>query len=451
MQQSMNKWGTYGVDVAKPLRLEEEPNTPINTPFYSHINSSTQDNREPLTKNIENNSIDNSQEYNHSIDNNSLFNNAINNNADYSIDNNNEIPKEENAINQENLELEKQNLIQKVLSKVILNKKVKQTFETPMIFESVRDANTILKVERKISDYLILIASFFFLTTLTLIILIIVLLPLKEKDPYLVTFANSTENFALIQKANSSITANKALVRQLLGAYILNRELINRIDDKERQEIVREQSSNEVWQTFENLVAHENSIYTNEKLTRNVKIVNIALIKKGYANADVEVTLYDTGIVKSIKRYRIIVGYTFEPIEIDFVSMPKNPTGFQVYGYSVTEIAVIKELDKENQVENPSSNQSKIHYKDNNETNNVNDYGYKQDKQGDGLEPNHSLMTPKTLEPNQNNANNQKDLLKQEGVNNPNYLPKQEKSHSTPLLPNPSNQSNLPNPFKAVQ
>ncbi|MDO7253080.1 type IV secretion system protein [Helicobacter cappadocius] len=245
--------------------------------------------------------------------------------------------------------------------------KIRAKFKINSVFESVQDAGSIFKIERKIGDYLILIALFFFLTSFIEFIIILTLLPLKEKEPYLVTFTNDTQSFAIIQKADQSITANEALNRQLLGAYILSRESINRIDDKQRNEIVREQSSPEVWNVFERIIAQEDSIYSNENLTRVVKIVNIAIIKKGYANADVSISLFYNGILKSEKRYRIVISYKFKTLAIDYKSLPKNPTGFTVTGYSITEIATIKDLDEENKI---SHSKSRIKYQNNKEKNN---------------------------------------------------------------------------------
>ncbi|MFC3848502.1 type IV secretion system protein [Helicobacter baculiformis] len=223
----------------------------------------------------------------------------------------------------------------------------------PSVFpENVAEMRSVFKMERKLIDYLLIISIFFFITTCLLVIAIIILLPLKEKEPYLVTFATSTQNFAIVQRADKKISANEALVRQLIGAYILNRESITHVKQNEAQrfESIRYQSSYDVWKTFENLVAYHDSIYTNENLTRDVRIINIALIKKGYANADIEVNLYNQGLLESKKRYRVILTYKFLPIKIDFTSMPLNPTGFEVEGYSVTEIATLKELDIKHQI-----------------------------------------------------------------------------------------------------
>lgn len=238
--------------------------------------------------------------------------------------------------------------------------KIRSKFHSNSVFETVQDAGSIFKMERKIGDYLILIALFFFSISFIEFITIFTLLPLKEKEPYLVTFTNDTQSFAIIQKADQSITANEALNRQLLGAYILSRESINRIDDKQRNEIVREQSSLDVWNMLEKIIAQEDSIYSNENLSRVVRIVNISIIKKGYANADVSISLFYNGILKSEKRYRIIISYKFKTLAIDYKSLPKNPTGFTVIGYSITEIATIKDLDENNKV---TQSQSRIKYK----------------------------------------------------------------------------------------
>lgn len=288
---------------------------------------------------------------------------AIENNEDISAE---EIDLEEKIkISKNNSIFKKiQSTIQSIKNKTqdLVLPKIRSKFKSSSVFETVQDAGSIFKIERKIGDYLILIALFFFLTSFIEFVIILALLPLKEKEPYLVTFTNDTQSFAIIQKADQSITANEALNRQLLGAYILSRESINRIDDKQRNEIIREQSSPEVWNVFERIIAQEDSIYSNENLTRVVKIVNISIIKKGYANADVSISLFYNGILKSEKRYRIVISYKFKTLAIDYKSLPKNPTGFTVTGYSITEIATIKDLDEENKV---NSSKSRIKYKDN--------------------------------------------------------------------------------------
>ncbi|RKV07696.1 hypothetical protein DDP43_02365 [Helicobacter pylori] len=247
----------------------------------------------------------------------------------------------------EPIQEKKERIFKNFFSRIGFDKSIAPT----MLFEEVRDASVIYHL-----------ACFFFGTTALLIILLIVLLPLKQKEPYLVQFSNNKENFALVQKADSTITANKALIRSLVGAYVLNRESITHIEqhEKMRQNTIKEQSSNEVWYEFEKLIAHYDSIYTNPLLTRKVKIANIYL-DKDLAYIEIEVSLYHSGELESLKRYKVVMSFEFKKQEINFDSMSLNPTGFIVTGYDVTEIAILKDLDEKNKVKDDGVKSRIIH------------------------------------------------------------------------------------------
>ena len=242
------------------------------------------------------------------------------------------------------------------------------------IFEKVNDARSLYLLEKTIHKNIIYVAFFFFATTIVCLFLIIALFPLKEKEPYLVGFSDVAQNFVTIEKADSVITSNEALVRSLIGAYILQRESINHIDDKKRFKIVKEQSSSKVWNNFEAIVSQEKSIYTNKSLMREVEIINIAKWKDGYSNVDVVIRLLniETGMrLESEKRYRIIIVYRFEKQKISFDNININPTGFKVIDYAITQIAVIKELDKNKQV---TKDDIKSKIQDNKQSNQIDDY-----------------------------------------------------------------------------
>ncbi|EFR45906.1 VirB8 protein [Helicobacter cinaedi CCUG 18818 = ATCC BAA-847] len=269
------------------------------------------------------------------------------------------------------------------------------------IFDTIQDANSVFAAEKKTYDFVINLNKLLIAIVVIELILIITLFPLKEKEPYLVGFSNATQNFVHIEKANETITANEALIRNLLGSYIINRETINHFDDEERYEVIRMQSTGKVWKVFENIVAQENSVYGNSHLTREVKIVNIAKWKNGYANAEVAITLLSQGIIQSQKRYKITIMYKFNTIDIDFDSLPKNPTGFEVQEYAVTEIATIKELEEENKVD-PKTQKSKIKKADKSDSNDfLRQYQYNDSSQRQNNEP---KPQPQNL-PTQSNTN----------------------------------------------
>lgn len=292
------------------------------------------------------------------------------------------------------------------------------------IFERVNDARSIFLTERNIHKNIIYIAFFFFLTTIVCLILIISLFPLKEKEPYLVAFSEASQNFVTIERADSTITSNEALVRSLIGSYIINRETINHIDDKKRYDVVKNQSSPRVWKNFESIIAQEKSIYTNANLIRDIEIINIAKWKDGYSNVDVVIKLYNSQgmYLESEKRYRIIIVYKFQKQKITFDNISINPTGFQVLDYSITQLAVIKELDSNKKVGKDSIN-SKI--KEDKQSSNIDDY-----IQNDiNLNMPSSNQTNPAKEPTKENSTylNIDDYMR----NNPNIFP-QNQNNNTP-------------------
>ncbi|WQT08432.1 type IA DNA topoisomerase [Helicobacter pylori] len=151
--------------------------------------------------------------------------------------------------------------------------------------------------------------------------------------------------------------------KKLVASYVNNRENISNIKEQNEiaHETIRLQSAFEVWDFFEKLVSYEHSIYTNINLTRKISIINIALISKTQANIEISAQLFNKEKLESEKRYRIIMTFEFEPIEIDTKSVPLNPTGFIVTGYDVTEIAILKDLDEKNKVKDDGVKSRIIH------------------------------------------------------------------------------------------
>ncbi|RDU65776.1 virulence protein [Helicobacter didelphidarum] len=201
------------------------------------------------------------------------------------------------------------------------------------------DPNYIFRIERNIKSYM-----FLWILTLSLIIVFLVigyfiLLPLKQKEPYLVFFSNADTNFVRVEQANYNIRADEALLKSIIATYLLNRETINRIDDIERYEKVRQQSSKEVWGIFEKIVKQDGSIYSSKDVYRNIKIINLSILSNNVANIDfVSTTRAGISNKSLMKRYRATIGYDFVNQELSFESVPENPSGFLVKGYALTEI-----------------------------------------------------------------------------------------------------------------
>ncbi|TSA85750.1 type IV secretion system protein [Helicobacter mehlei] len=208
------------------------------------------------------------------------------------------------------------------------------------------DLNSVFRVERKNTAIAYKLIALLAFVSLSQAIALVILLPLKETQHHFVDFANQDKHYAIIQRADESITSNQALVRSLVGTYVLNRESINHIDDQIRYEAVRLQSSQKVWEVFENLVASKHSIYTNAKMDRDIKIINIALLKdsnaQNIASVQIVARLFHEGKLTYEKRYHITLSYAFVTPKLDYEPMPKNPTGFEVNAYSIVELNSLK-------------------------------------------------------------------------------------------------------------
>ncbi|GAA9130482.1 hypothetical protein HpHA170_05160 [Helicobacter pylori] len=143
------------------------------------------------------------------------------------------------------------------------------------------DLSSVFEIQRKNTQIAYRLAIGGLIGIIALSIVIFIMMPLKENTPYFIDFANSDKHFAVVQKADTKVDYGEAFLRSLVGSYIMSRETINHIDDKIRlNETIREQSSEEVWKTLEQLVSGKGSIYSNSNMDREIKIINILSISK---------------------------------------------------------------------------------------------------------------------------------------------------------------------------
>ena len=202
-----------------------------------------------------------------------------------------------------------------------------------------KDPNFIFALERNIRQYMFLLNIIFAIIIILLIVSIFMLVPLKKTEPYLVYFSDAQTNFVRVEPANYDIRGDEAMLKSIIAGYVKNRETINRINDIERYEETRMQSKASVWNTFYSLVSQSNSIYATKGIYREIKIINSSILSKNVATVDFVATVIQSGTAqKSFKRYRATLNYGFEEQEINFDSLPQNPTGFIVNEYALTEV-----------------------------------------------------------------------------------------------------------------
>lgn len=205
-----------------------------------------------------------------------------------------------------------------------------------------KDPNYLFVLERNIKAYMLYTILILGVITILLSISIIVLTPLKETKPYLMFFSTPETNFVRVEPANFNIRSDQQLMKNILAGYVKNREMINRVNDIERYEIIRIQSSKKVWDGFNTLVTQPNSIYTSKNTYRDVKIINVTILSNSVATVDFVTKIFNqTYNLIEAKKYRASIKFEFKPNEDIYSSTIQNPTGFSVVEYTLTDIVNI--------------------------------------------------------------------------------------------------------------
>ena len=198
-----------------------------------------------------------------------------------------------------------------------------------MAFEERKiDPNFIFRAERSIKAYMFYTIIALAVVSVSLAVAIALLTPLKETKPVLLKFSDGDSRFVTIDDTSLNVRSN-----------VKNREMINRIDDAERYNEIRTQSSRQVWEAFQSLVSDPNSIYTTKNYFRNIQILNVAVLSQNVATVDFQAEITNpTRTEVSYKKYRSAIEYDFRNQSGTYADTMKNPTGFIVSKYQITQI-----------------------------------------------------------------------------------------------------------------
>lgn len=209
-----------------------------------------------------------------------------------------------------------------------------------MAFEDKKvDPNFIFKTERTIKAYMFCIIIVLSVVSISLSVALIFLTPLKETKPVLLKFSEADARFVTIDDTDLNVRNSEELLKSILAGYVKNREMINRIDDIERYNEIRVQSSRQVWEAFQTLVADPSSIYTTKNYYRDIQIINVTLLSQTVATVDFQAIITNPSETeKTYMKYRSAIEYDFENQSGNFKDNMQNPTGFKVSQYKVTQI-----------------------------------------------------------------------------------------------------------------
>ncbi len=201
------------------------------------------------------------------------------------------------------------------------------------------DPNFLFKAERSIKAYMLYTIGALAGVSIALSIAIALLTPLKETKPVLLKFSDADSRFVTISDTDLNVRNDQELLKSIIAGYVKSRELINRIDDIERYNEVRSQSARPVWEAFQNLVSDPNSIYTAKGYIRDIQILNVVVLSNSVATIDfqAEITTPSRSEV-SYKKYRSALEFDFRTDSRSYADAMKNPTGFVVTKYQVTQI-----------------------------------------------------------------------------------------------------------------
>lgn len=201
------------------------------------------------------------------------------------------------------------------------------------------DPNYIYKMERNIKAYMFYIIIALVVVSVSLSIAIAFLTPLKETKPILLKFSDADSRFVTMSDTNLNVRSDEQLLKSILAGYVKNREMINRIDDIERYNEIRVQSSRQVWEAFQTLVANPSSIYTTKNYFRDIQIINVSILSQTVATVDFQAIVTNpSGTERTYRKYRSAIEYDFEKQNNTYADTIKNPTGFIVKQYRVTQI-----------------------------------------------------------------------------------------------------------------
>nr|WP_032072657.1 VirB8/TrbF family protein [Aliarcobacter butzleri]AHG28756.1 VirB8 [Aliarcobacter butzleri] len=216
------------------------------------------------------------------------------------------------------------------------------------MFNKVKDTVEILRIENKLINILFKMNIIQFILIVVLVIGLISLFPLKEKEPYLVQFSNAEMNFAVVRKADEAITKDEAIRQSLAISYVHSKETKNNIDDFERHEKVRLQSSFDVWQQHKAIVNDEKSIFQKKDLTRTINIITVNLFPNtNVAQIDFRATIKRGDNILDEADFRAVISYEFSNNEkIKFNDIAKNPLVYKVTAYNLSKISQTEKKDK---------------------------------------------------------------------------------------------------------
>lgn len=161
------------------------------------------------------------------------------------------------------------------------------------------------------------------------------MMPLKEFRPYVITVDERTGRAETTLIAQSGpLTQDEAVIRSLVGQYVIQRETYDLYDGQQRYDNVVEMSIGQALNSFRDLWRSENPDYPyalyGDDAKISIVITAISLLNRNTANVQYTKTLTRDGRNSEQEEYVAIVGFDFIARETGLAGVIRNPLGFVV-------------------------------------------------------------------------------------------------------------------------
>ena len=164
------------------------------------------------------------------------------------------------------------------------------------------------------------------------------LFPLKKVVPVYVEFKDGGSNFVVVQRAEGEISANQNLISMFLRSYVVSRETVDKITEKNRYQYVMSLSGEKVASNFRRLYGDKSTgLYFQDGLKRAVHVVRDNPLGRGIHQVEIEtVDTNDAKAGETRADWIVTIQYAFNDQRAKFDERLQNPMGIFIEEYSLT-------------------------------------------------------------------------------------------------------------------
>ena len=180
-----------------------------------------------------------------------------------------------------------------------------------------------------------IIATILLVIVLLLTAIIVTMMPLKEFRPYVISVDPQTgQAQAALVAQSGPLTQDEAVIRSLIGQYVIQRETYDLYDGQQRYDTVLTLSVDQALNGYRDLWRSENPDYPyaiyGDDAKISITVTAISLLNRNTANVQYTKTLTRSGRNPAKEDFVAIVGFGFAKRSTGLAGIIQNPLGFVV-------------------------------------------------------------------------------------------------------------------------